>query len=366
MRKAMKNDIEIRKRLESTFGTEEDRYYVYALCDDTDAVFYIGKGTGSRVLAHEEELRMEKNEIATIKDPEERSLRENEFNRKKERIDEIGIGNVKKVIVKYGLTEDEAFMAESALINVLEHMDCGLCNIANGHASNLEKNNRALVKTKARELDEFLDECAPEPLSAKDIDETILKQSIFISFNNLAPMCGNDRDITWDAVRGEWVMDKEKANKMKYLFAMSRSIIKAVFELKPGCVVDVLSTDNSSIPNRPNSKTIHRDKDYELAQRIADIYREGISDNKEKQEVIDLILSDPECLEMGKTTFNAEDIADVEPLLRQWIKRRYFTERVLVNEAVLNDQYANKILKEKNGEDYKSPQGSVRYGTSLL
>ena len=358
----MDRDNDIRKRLDETFGHEQDKYYVYALCDDADAIFYIGKGTGSRVLAHEEELQKEKDEIVKIRDCKERALRENEFNRKKERIDEIGIGNVKKVIIKYGLTEDEAYMAESALINTLEHMNCDLCNIANGHASNLEKNNRALVKTKARDLDVFLDECAPESLSVKDIDQEVLKKTIFISFNNLAPMCGNDRDTIWDAVRGEWRMDKKRANKIKYLFAMSRSIIKAVFELKPGCVVDILSDDNSSIPDRPNSKTIHRDVEYKLAKRISGVYKDGIAENKDKTAIINLILSDLECLELGKETFNTEKVDVVELELKKWMKRRYFTERVLGKENDLNDRYAGKVLKEENGDDYKSPRNSVRYG----
>ena len=79
-------------------------YYVYALADPRDnKIFYIGKGINNRIFQHEEKL---------------------DNSNKSNRIKEIlSSGNkIKKLIISYGLSEKEAFVAESALINIINYI----------------------------------------------------------------------------------------------------------------------------------------------------------------------------------------------------------------------------------------------------
>ena len=78
-------------------------YYVYALADPRDnKIFYIGKGINNRIFQHEEKL---------------------DNSNKSNRIKEIlSSGNkIKKLIISYGLSEKEAFVAESTLINIMNY-----------------------------------------------------------------------------------------------------------------------------------------------------------------------------------------------------------------------------------------------------
>ena len=118
-------------------------YYVYALCDE-NIPFYIGKGKAERVLQHlkeadnrsvEEAMQMADDESNDIKNPQKNS----------EKIERIRVAgdNLQHVIIKWGLTEHEAFMCESALINLLKFSKDAviekLTNAVNGHASDSEK-----------------------------------------------------------------------------------------------------------------------------------------------------------------------------------------------------------------------------------
>ena len=75
-------------------------YYVYCLIDSRDkTIFYVGKGCGNRVFAHELELS------------------EKEKNKRIDDIQKSG-ANVEKYIIRHGLTEDEAFHLEAAFIDI--------------------------------------------------------------------------------------------------------------------------------------------------------------------------------------------------------------------------------------------------------
>ena len=75
-------------------------YYVYCLVDSRDkTIFYIGKGCGNRVFAHELEMA------------------EHEKNKRISDIKSSG-AQVEKYIIRHGLTEIEAFHLEAALIDL--------------------------------------------------------------------------------------------------------------------------------------------------------------------------------------------------------------------------------------------------------
>ena len=115
-----KKSIEKEKIISTLDGDGgKNRFYVYALCDENHKPFYIGKGEGGRVWAHEEgkEKETEKIEKKNVSKEEKEKMLE-ELSEKYKKIDVIGKDKVEKVIIKWGLTEPEAFMAESALINL--------------------------------------------------------------------------------------------------------------------------------------------------------------------------------------------------------------------------------------------------------
>ena len=108
---------------------EKDKYYVYGLYEEGKQLpFYIGKGEGTRLISHIDEALTEV------------AQEENIQISKKIQIIRKHKGNIIPVIIKFGLTEHEAFMAESALINLINFSkeDEELTNIVSGHASKTE------------------------------------------------------------------------------------------------------------------------------------------------------------------------------------------------------------------------------------
>ena len=91
-----------RKRVFQTLANGRNKYYVYALCDSGNVPFYIGKGTGARVEQHiadaETVMSMmdDDDPPADVSDKIKRLIREK--------------GSVQCVIIKWGLSEKEAFM----------------------------------------------------------------------------------------------------------------------------------------------------------------------------------------------------------------------------------------------------------------
>ena len=122
-------------------------YYVYVLVDPrTESIFYVGKGTGQRLLAHGDEALLKA-------DPGPRSG-------KVSRIHDIRAAGLEPRIdvVRHGLDEDDAFQVEGALIDSLG----GLTNAVRGHGA--ERGRESLDELKRRYGAEALDDDAPPVL----------------------------------------------------------------------------------------------------------------------------------------------------------------------------------------------------------
>lgn len=179
-------------------------YYVYALIDPrNDKVFYIGKGIGNRVFNHEIESGKSKNDekmkMQTIRSIENAGL------------------NVKRVIVNWGLSEREAFVAEASLINLFNFTkDINLTNIMSGHSV-----HEALT---VEDFDIFY---GAEPLKEEDIKDAIL----VIKINKLYKRNMSDKEL-YEATRGVWVVSlKQIAGKnIKYVFAVYNQLIVGVYK----------------------------------------------------------------------------------------------------------------------------------------
>jgi hypothetical protein len=101
-------------------------YYVYALVDPRDAqIFYVGKGTGSRLAAHGRQADLAPE--AAVSSAKVAS------SAKVKRIRAIRRAGLEPCvdIVRHGLSEHEALLVEAALIDVLD----GLTNVAAGHGA---------------------------------------------------------------------------------------------------------------------------------------------------------------------------------------------------------------------------------------
>lgn len=179
-------------------------YYVYALIDPrTNEVFYIGKGSDNRVFAHESESsKVPESEKAKLK-----RIRE---------IEESG-AEVKRVLVNWGMTEDEAFFAESSLINVINYLTKdSLTNIVAGHHVH-----------HALSVEDFEVIYGAENLKPEDIRHGIL----VIKINKLFKHGMSSKDL-YDTVRGVWraSLNTIKRKNIEYVFGVYNQLIVAVYK----------------------------------------------------------------------------------------------------------------------------------------
>ena len=179
-------------------------FYVYALIDPRDEkVFYIGKGTGNRVFSHE--LESEK-----MHDSERKKLQ------KIREIENNGFF-VKRLIVNWGLSENEAFVAEATLINLLNRMpNLQLTNEVAGHHVH-----------ESLTAEEFEQQHGAVPLEIGDIKHSIL----VIKINKLYRTGMSEAEL-YDAVRGFWAASLKSiaAKKVEYVFGVYNGLIVAVYK----------------------------------------------------------------------------------------------------------------------------------------
>lgn len=181
-----------------------DGYYVYALIDPrTNSIFYIGKGFGDRVFAHE---------VEQDKNPESEK-------RKLQTIREIEAENlcVKRILLNWGLTEKEAFAAEAALINYFNFTQKEqLTNIVAGHHTH-----------EALTVEDFELRYGATRLSETDIKHNI----IVIKINKRYRRDMSDLEL-YEAVRGIWKasMKSIKNKKVEYVFGVYNQLIVAVYK----------------------------------------------------------------------------------------------------------------------------------------
>ncbi len=179
-------------------------YYVYALIDPrNDEVFYIGKGFGNRIFSHEAESekdkKSEKRKLKLIREIEKCDL------------------SVKRVIINWGLTENEAFAAEAALINLLNCLGkTKLANEVAGHHTH-----------KGMTVEEFEQFYGAIPLKKEDIKHSIL----VIKINKLYRRDMSEAEL-YDAVRGFWAASLKsiEARKVRYVFGVYNGLIVAVYK----------------------------------------------------------------------------------------------------------------------------------------
>lgn len=175
-------------------------YYVYRLIDPRDgATFYIGKGKGNRVFAHAK--------ASLANDQVDQS--EDEFSLKLQTIRDIRKSGLEplNVIHRHGLDEKQAFVAEAVLIDATP----GLTNIVGGHGSN------------------GFGPCAPKELVLRYSAEVMeIRQNHKIIAINVRQSEQGKQDY-YHAVRHSWRINKTRAQRANFVFAVLGGICRAVF-----------------------------------------------------------------------------------------------------------------------------------------
>ena len=228
-------------RLVQTLSPKNDerRFYVYALCTNKNKPFYVGKGEGPRVLSHFKEAKNAEAYIdqdTTLSD-DEKQKRLQSLKAKLATILAEGDKCV-PIIIKWGLTEDEAFMCESALINLCLFSNTELTNIANGHASELE----VPFGTRTRTIEAFLKECA---FDQKPIEELNQYSIALININELYPKCQSnngcvDLEKVRQAVSGFWNFNNSSTIPMEigYILAIYQMRVVGIFHVRQAFIVN--------------------------------------------------------------------------------------------------------------------------------
>ena len=189
---------------------EQLQYYVYRLIDPRDGqTFYIGKGRGNRIFAHV---------AGALNGYWEEN--EDELSAKIHQIREIhqaGL-SVIHIIQRFGLTENEAFEVEAALI------DCfpGLTNLQKGHGSDRGVNNAEVLQQELS-CDVFQDR--------DDMNYMIIKVKKEV-------VDSNDGNL-YETVRKAWRLNLKKANRFKTVLGVVNGIVRGVYTVDRWKLSDV-------------------------------------------------------------------------------------------------------------------------------
>jgi uncharacterized protein len=176
---------------------EKLEYYVYFLIDpETEDIFYVGKGKGNRVFAHLAEAAQgigESEKLDQIRAIQQRGIQ------------------VKCVIYRHGLTEDQAFEVEAALIDFIGLQE--LTNrVAGQHSGDRGPMSIQEVQTQ---------------YDAPKID--IREPVMLITLNRLYHRKISP-DRLYEITRCSWKVG-ERRNKARYAFAVYQGVVRQVYEI---------------------------------------------------------------------------------------------------------------------------------------
>ena len=177
---------------------EKLQYYVYLLKDpETGQVFYVGKGAGDRIFAHLN-----------------RALRSPQASDKLDKIraiQEKGL-TVQHIIHRHGLTEEEAFEVESALIDFIGLDE--LTNMVRGYDS--DTRGPMLIS---------------EAIALYDAPKIEIKEAALLIIVNRHYRRGMSAAELYEITLGNWVVGKQR-EQASYAFAVYRGIVREVYAVE--------------------------------------------------------------------------------------------------------------------------------------
>lgn len=195
------------------------KFYVYALVDPRDKrIFYVGKGVGDRVYMHAEASLDESYEslkLSKIRD-----------------IHNAGL-EVKYYILRHNLTEQEAYLVESVVIDLLTYeafnTDHFLTNLVSGH----HQWNEGI---KTEDEINLLYDC--EKIEPKEGDRLLLV-SLNKTYNQSNATGVYKRDSDYESARKYWAISANKAAKIDYILGVYRGIVRIVIDVKSRSIHEV-------------------------------------------------------------------------------------------------------------------------------
>jgi len=202
------------KRTLTPYAEEQLGHYVYALRNPIDGkVFYVGKGVGSRVLAHA-------NGVIGVEDlPETMKVQTIQA------IHNAG-SDVQCFIIQHGLRDHEhAFQTESAVYGILKLLD--------------ERPNHDLFT-----LTNLIQPPTFEDFGLMSVEDVLAMygepadrdliphNSVFIKPTELWRK-GMSRQELWEVTHGWWTMSAHRLTSIRYVFAIPNFVIRGVWEVSP-------------------------------------------------------------------------------------------------------------------------------------
>lgn len=216
---------------------QELKSYVYMLLDPQDEKpFYVGKGrANNRVFDHM---------ACALIDTDASTL-------KYDKIREITNRGqiVKHIIVRHGLTDDEAFQIEASLIDTLNYCGLGLSNLQGGHDSiekGLMTSEEIMRLYNAYPLDEIGIDC------------------VLININKTYKR-GNGTNPIYQATKETWLISEWRLPHIKYVLSEFRGLIVEVFEVK-----------NWYPKQRPKNKTIDKGRNVKIQVEVTGYGFDGV------------------------------------------------------------------------------------------
>jgi hypothetical protein len=129
---------------------------------------------------------------------------------------------VRHVIVQFGLTEDEAFLVESALIDMVNHMlPDTLTNLVSGHGA----------AENFIDAEDLMKDFSAQPIQCKN--ECLLLIKIEKRWADLLGIYGGANQIPpqeiYNATRAAWKINVQRANSAKYILSIASGLVRAVY-----------------------------------------------------------------------------------------------------------------------------------------
>lgn len=189
-------------------------FYVYGLFDSGNQAlkwpFYIGKGSGNRVFSHasgelpfgheDDAIGQKLQYIREIKSAQRRVIHK---------------------IIRFGLSEEEAYKIEASLIDLVNHIrpDTLKNEISGqGTAEGIYDADHLAISLSAKELE------SDAPLLVIKIER---RWSELVAQQGSAS--GVSVDSIFDAIRGDWKLSVSRAQRADCVLAVARGLVRAVF-----------------------------------------------------------------------------------------------------------------------------------------